>query len=138
MNARTMRRARAGILARLAKRLEWEPMERKLLTAEETAYFKRIGDFREGWLNNIYSAQVYVRTTPWGQIIHLAVRRHDGGEVQGWDPLQRIKNELIGPDRIAIEIYPSDSLVNDEANMRHLFVMPEGFDLPLTIHGRWT
>jgi hypothetical protein len=47
-----------------------------------------------------------------------------------WDDLQEIKNEVAGRDERAIEIYPAaDELVN-EANIRHLWVVPWDFPLP--------
>jgi hypothetical protein len=60
------------------------------------------------------------------------VRRHDAKPVRSWPDLQRIKDTLPvgGPERIAIEVYPRDSELVDDANMYHLWLLPEGFDLP--------
>lgn len=54
--------------------------------------------------------------------IHDARRttRHD------WREFQRIKSELIGPEREAAELYPAESRVVDTANEFHLWVLPAG------------
>lgn len=135
--SRAQRRANlSGIRGVMAK--PWEPMEQREFTDAQVQLASRSGTFVSGWLNNRYSAQVFHRVTEWGDVIHLAICRHDGATVQGWDDLQRIKGEVIGADRFAVEVYPSDEDVVAQANMRHLFVLPRGFVLPLTIKGQWT
>lgn len=42
-----------------------------------------------------------------------------------WDTLQQIKNETIGPDVWAVECYPPQHLVQNVANMRHLWILDE-------------
>lgn len=132
---------RAGIAAhRPGMRLPWQPFER-VPESENPALFaqqrERVGDLLTFWKNNLYSVQVYARTRAKGVVLHLAVRRHDEGEITGWDDLQRIKNELVGRSRVALEIYPHEDEVMNQSNMRHLFVLPEGAPAPFTIHGRW-
>jgi len=51
-----------------------------------------------------------------------------------WDDLQRIKNELAGEDRTAIEVFPTVSDLVDKAPMRHLWVLPSGYALPFGLH----
>jgi len=116
----------------------WEPMAQRPLPAAAMLRAQEWGDFYAGWLNNRYSASVYLRRTSWGVIEHLAIRRHDGLPVEGWDDLQRIKNEVVGAERVALEVYPRADEVIASANMRHLFVLPEGFEMPLTIQGHWS
>lgn len=71
--------------------------------------------------------------TDWGIIEHVCIRNQANTDIP-WSEKQRIKNELFGEGAIAIEVYPSqDKLVND-ANMYHLWIMPKGFDLPFGIH----
>lgn len=63
---------------------------------------------------------------PWGgYTTHLAVERIDGKEIKGnWDLLQNIKNEYLGEDVTAIEIFPAKLEVVNEVNRRHLWVIP--------------
>lgn len=139
------RERRAGRAFARATRNEWQPFE---LVPVATTHPERwgemratTGDLRQCWRNNVYSVQVYVRTDSLhhGQVraLQLAVRRHDGDEIHGWSDLQRIKDEIAGPERVAIEIYPAAKDVVDNANMRHLFVLPAGTAAPFTIDGRW-
>ena len=133
---RKERRSRMAHCRKLARK-PWEALERKPLTPEQREWPESLGNFVDGYLNNVVSVQVYERTTAWGQVQHLAVRRHDGEEIAGWDMLQLVKNEVAGPGATALEVYPPQSELLDKAPMRHLFVLPSGFVLPLTIHGRW-
>lgn len=47
-----------------------------------------------------------------------------------WSEKQRIKNEIFGEERLAIEVFPAKSNLVNEVNMYHLWVMPKGFSLP--------
>jgi hypothetical protein len=51
--------------------------------------------------------------------------------VAGWDTLQAIKNDVVGTDRYAVEVFPDTSALVNEENMRHLWVFPAGERLPL-------
>lgn len=58
----------------------------------------------------------------------LDIQRHDLQPICSWPDLQRIKNELIGPEHEAIMIYPKESQLVDEANHYHLFVFRSEID----------
>lgn len=60
-----------------------------------------------------------------GTYQHLKIQRRDGNEVVAhWDLLQEIKNDMVDPEAFAVEIFPeADRLVN-EANIRHLWIIP--------------
>jgi len=61
-----------------------------------------------------------------GQIIWLSVRIHMGEEVlRDWREFQCIKNDLVGKEAEAIEIYPPESMLVDEINTFHLWVFPK-------------
>ena len=74
----------------------------------------------EVWKNNIY--QVARRALgPGSKVIHLNIRRVDGGPVlRDWRHFQRIKNELIGEECEAVELYPAESRLVDTSNKYHL------------------
>lgn len=59
--------------------------------------------------------------------LHLSIRRQDRLPVRRWRDLQRIKNELAGPERDAIEVFPAESRLHDPCNLYDLWVVPEGF-----------
>ena len=66
---------------------------------------------------------------------HLRIRRRDGKPVRAtWDVLQRIKNDFLGSDVMAVEVFPATEDVVFEANIRHMFLVPEGV-LPRSLHG---
>ena len=81
-------------------------------------------------LNNVYAVTFYEVDSQWGKIDHLMIQRHDGSTSVSWVDKQRIKDELIGTDRTAIEVYPARSHLVDDANIYHLWVLPEGMSLP--------
>ncbi len=84
-----------------------------------------------------YDAQVTESRTPIGWVRHLKIKRRDEQDGIGWDVLQTIKNELLGPDAFAVEFYPPVIDVVDESNMRHLWEVPPSL-LPFGLHTRST
>ncbi len=79
---------------------------------------------------NIEVQQLEENFPGWGRMIHLKIRRSDGKSGISWDTLQQIKNEMVGQDAWAIEVFPAqDSLVN-EANIRHLWLVPPDQAIP--------
>lgn len=86
------------------------------------------------WVNPLFSVQASTHATDWGDVLHLWIKRHDEKPLV-WRDMQRIKNELVGPDRVAVEIYPPATELVDSANMYHLWVLPAGFVLPFTLRG---
>lgn len=86
----------------------------------------------EIWQNNVYSAhkEEGIAVEPYGRITWLSIKRLDREVIHDWREMQRIKNELCGPEREAVELYPRESRVVDTSNQFHLWVMPEGFTFP--------
>jgi hypothetical protein len=70
------------------------------------------------WKNDIY--QVAVRNKG-GGLVHLSIKRIDRQPIHDWRDLQQIKNELVGPECEAVEIYPAESRRVDTANQYHLW-----------------
>lgn len=87
---------------------------------------------REVRYNELYSVLIRPVSTEWGIVQHCCITT-----IKGWEPpwrdMQRIKNELFGEDRCAVEVMPPQLEVVDEADSFHIWVMPEGFRLPFTI-----
>jgi hypothetical protein len=86
---------------------------------------------RNGW------CAVLVRTanTKMGKVQHLAIETAcDEGLT--WAEKQRIKNELYGAISVALEVFPAEDRLIDEAPMYHLWVLPFGFDLPFGLHAK--
>lgn len=89
----------------------------------------------EHWINDLYQVQVRRHLGGHG-MVHLNIRRRDGEAcIRDWRHFQQIKNELIGPECEAIELYPAESRLVDTSNKYHLFGsddptfrFPVGFD----------
>lgn len=60
-------------------------------------------------------------------ILHLKVWKEDGSDGITWDELMAVKNEFLGEEVEAIEIYPPQNEVVNDANIRHLWVVPNLF-----------
>ena len=58
-------------------------------------------------------------------IIWLSIYNKDMSAKHDWRDFQEIKNNLIGPENEAIELYPAESRKRDIGNAFHLFVMAQ-------------
>ena len=58
---------------------------------------------------------------------HLLIGRRDKAPVgkERFRDFQRIKNELVGPECEAVELYPAESRLVDTANQYHLWCFAE-------------
>lgn len=85
------------------------------------------------WTNGVYVC--LVRRIDWTDEgrVHLAIRTASNQEPP-WRDLQRIKNELFGPERVAAQVCPPASRLIDQADMYHLFVLPVGAELGFGLH----
>lgn len=58
-------------------------------------------------------------------VIKAMIQRHDDKPIPGhWRQLQNIKNELFGTESVAIEVYPRESELIDDANIYWLHILP--------------
>jgi hypothetical protein len=80
------------------------------------------------WVNSLY--QVNVRVEPsihegWPRMIHLSIKLRTKQPIHDWRDLQRIKNELVGPENEGLELYPAESRLVDSANQYHMYVFED-------------
>ena len=90
------------------------------------------------FLNSRYQVAVYAPTSMIGsdgKLYHLSIKRRDGAACRDWRDFQRIKNELIGPEAEAVELYPAESRLVDGANQYHLWAL-EGQKFFMGFHGK--
>jgi hypothetical protein len=73
----------------------------------------------ELWINDLY--QVEVRRDPDEKFAHLNIRRRDGFPGRDWRHFQAIKNQLVGEECEAVELYPAESRLVDTSNKYHLW-----------------
>ena len=130
--AKTKHRSQRAEIRKLVRK-PFGPWEQRLIPLDHPMRPRGPRWRVECYLNNRYSVQISDHETSWGPVIHLWIRRHDESMPRFWSDLQRIKDELIGKDRIAVEVFPEEENLVDEANMSHLWVLPEGFILPFTL-----
>lgn len=94
----------------------------------------------EYWKNDLY--QVQVRRHPAEGVAHINIRRLDGFPGRDWRHFQQIKDEIVGAECEAIELYPARSRLVDTSNKYHLwasldpkFRFPIGFSRRDVQHG---
>jgi hypothetical protein len=83
----------------------------------------------EVWMNDTYQVIVRYMDTDQGKMTHLSIKRLDKAPCRNWREFQRIKNELVGEEIEAVEIYPAESRLVDTANQYHLWCLPAGYGL---------
>ena len=95
-------------------------------------YAKERKEFADGiqkmWANNRY---VVITRDYEDGMTWVSIRHHNRKPIRDWRHFQRIKNELCGDEREAIEIYPAESRLVDEANQYHLWVFPADYIIPI-------
>lgn len=82
----------------------------------------------EVWKNSRYQVLVIreVEQDPaFPPLIWLSIKRLDRAPIHDWRDLQRIKNELVGPEHEAVELYPAEERLVDSANQYHLWVLAD-------------
>lgn len=90
------------------------------------------GELDKVWVDGEYAVMSRPLQTEWGEVTHACIRNVDNTDIP-WAEKQRIKNELFGVDRIAVEVFPAETQLVDEANMYHIWILPEGFKMPFTL-----
>jgi hypothetical protein len=122
--------------------------QRNLLLSQPSSYFEGVFNGRVpslperlAWIElqvvqllawEIYSNDTYqVVVERNSSLIHMCIRRHDCQPCTDWKDRQQIKNELIGPEYEAVELFPAESRLIDTNNEYHLWVHPNlGFRFP--------
>lgn len=79
---------------------------------EESESFFRIDDY------NI------TRFPEMGGMIHLMIRRIDRKPIHNYYDLLRIKDQILGEEYEAVELYPARSRLVDEDHIYHLYALP--------------
>lgn len=87
------------------------------------------------WVNDLY--QVQTRPDRSG-FLHINIRRRDGGPIlRDWRHFQTIKNEIVGPECEAVELYPAESRLVDTTNKYHMYAATDPtFRFPIGMEER--
>ena len=130
-----MRRKKPGVR-------RWEPLRE--ITAECTDGFldelernegRRLAGVWQSPLYEVYAFRVPVGGWPGGEVTWLSIKRRDKDAMRDWRHLQRIKDEVCGPCREGMEMFPSDRRLVDTSNQYHLWVLAEGVEFPFGYEG---
>lgn len=123
----------------------WEPLVRVVpdpeQVAEQEKLYARYGQKPhpedEMWRNDEYHVAVrYLSDRGKAGVLHLSIKRVNGGVANDWRELQAIKNEVAGWEREAINLHPAESRLVDEADQTHLWVMPAGVSVEIGFRTR--
>jgi hypothetical protein len=92
------------------------------------------GELDRAYSDGQYAVMTRTVQTEWGEVTHACIRNVENTDIP-WLEKQRIKNELFGKESTAIEVFPADSELVDEANMYHIWVLSKGMKLPFGLKG---
>lgn len=75
--------------------------------------------------NDLYQVRVREHNVGgnWPEMLELSIRRLDRKPIRDWRHFQRIKDELVGPEHEAVELYPAQERLVDSANQFWLYVL---------------
>lgn len=108
-----------GLSAALRPSRKWRPMQ-LVGTGPDRATI---------WENNVYQATLRRYEQGWplggGPWARAGIWCPDGEARHDWRDFQRIKNDLVGPQWEAIELYPAEERLLDPSNYYSLFCAPE-------------
>lgn len=124
MNRRDVRASKA--VGRRKMKLGWTPFEPGPMP---TSVKHAVGSVH----NSQYVVIIARVPTSIGIVDRMIIRRNDGSTRVPWAHKQRIKNEVFGKGRTAVEVFPSERDLVDDANCYHLWVLPVGYDLPFKL-----
>jgi 1-acyl-sn-glycerol-3-phosphate acyltransferase len=85
------------------------------------------------WMTRAFANNRYIvmimdnAETDKGKAIRAMVQTVDDKPIERhWKEMQRIKNEIFGPEVMAIEYYPKESELQDLHNIYWMWIFPEG------------
>ena len=85
--------------------------------------------------NDLYTVQI--ESCP--PFVHLHIHRNDWGPCKDWREFQLIKNQLVGEENEAVELFPAESRLVDTSNTYHVWVHSDPkFRFPLGMQDRLT
>jgi hypothetical protein len=114
----------------------WERFEPVVLEGTDST---KPSLLRGAWVNNLYEVKIYDGPIipGWPPTLMLSIGRRDRDAIHDWRHFQRIKNELVGPEHEAVELYPKESRLMDTGNRYCLFALAvEGEQFPFGLQKR--
>ncbi len=81
-------------------------------------------EINKAWKNDAFAVLIRPLYNEPAQF-HLAIRTYRGGEPR-WPEMQRIKTEVLGAEWAAVQVYPRECRIIDQADMFHLWCYAPG------------
>jgi hypothetical protein len=109
-------------------KVKWTEFEEASYEGLSEAYLKYKQEMgARVFKNSIYQVEVshQQHPPPFGHVVYLSIKTRDKQPRHDWRELQRIKNELVGEEVEAVELYPAESRLVDTSNQYHLYCFPE-------------
>jgi hypothetical protein len=101
---------------------------------------RSVGTDWRGFYNGKYQVQMRPSQDNAGRaMVILAIRREDRKPIFDWRDVQWIKNQLLGPEIEAVQLFPAESRLVDTANQYYVFayvdagVLPFGFPTRMVV-----
>lgn len=78
--------------------------------------------------NNRYTVMIYDNSkTTHGPATKILIQNHFDEPIKNhWSEIQKIKNEVFGPEVTAIEYFPAESELINDHNIYWIFIYPDG------------
>jgi hypothetical protein len=74
----------------------------------------------------------------WPDMVVLSIKRNDKAAIFDWRDMQKVKNELVGPEHEGIQLFPAESRLVDAANQVWIFVLAkDSIRFPFGFPGRY-
>jgi hypothetical protein len=84
-----------------------------------------------------YNGKYHATLRQNGDLITLSIRRDDRRPIIDWRDVQWIKNQLLGPEVEAVQLFPAESRLVDTSNQYYLFANAEpGYRFPFGFESR--
>lgn len=104
----------------------WDPLRPAVAADTGRHEMELAGETFQWWKNNLYTVLLRLIGQPlpnWPPMVHLSIRRNDRRPVTDWRDVQRIKNDLCGPECEGAQLFPAESRLVDTSNQFHLYVL---------------
>jgi len=133
----------SSVKKKIRAKEQWKPL-RDITAVCDDGFLEELSA-REGrellsvWQSSLYEVYAFrfeVPGWPGDEVTWLSIKRRVKDHVRDWRHLQRIKTEVCGPDREAVELFPAESRHVDTSNQYHLWVLAEGHRFPFGYEGR--
>lgn len=93
---------------------------------------KDMWNFDRAYRNDEFVVLVRDTKNKFGLCRHIAIRNKEGTEIK-WKEKQALKNAIFGKFYTAIEVFPSEDNLIDEANLYHLLILPMDYIFPFNL-----